>query len=84
MFTVLFRSACVGIAAAVAGLFVSLPILGYFSFRTVTSTGDVEAGWDLVALASARPVAFVVVPLVPFAVGFAIGFRYFSKSLPSK
>lgn len=84
MFKVLFRSACVGVAAVVVSACLGIPIVTYIVSRNVSNTGDVEMGWDLVSMAHTWPIASVVAPLVAFAIGFAIGFRYFSRSLPSK
>src|SRR5690348_11949535 len=79
---VIFRSACCGIAAAIAALFVWM--WGYMVVTAATlmrshPSGSVEVGWDLVTLAHNTPFRVAVVAVVGFAVGFGLGFRSFSR-----
>ena len=41
--------------------------------------GEPEVGWDLVIMAHQVPFWVWLIPLAFFAIGFLIGFRYFSK-----
>jgi uncharacterized membrane protein len=84
MFTVLLRSACCGVAGAV----LSVPayivaIFVYVSRHTPPlppeMAGKGEVGWDVLTMVHNGPVAFSVWLLAAFAIGFLLGFRYFSK-----
>lgn len=84
MFTIILRSACVGIAFLVAALFIGVPVMltvaTYYLERNSGHQSDGEVGWDLVTMAHLSPVSSVILPLLIFALGFVFGFRYFSKS----
>ena len=81
---VIIRSVCAGIAAVfmAAGLciFVGLPIATYFVSRNVPSGRDAEVGWDIVSIAHNYGVNAMWPPLLIFALGFFLGFRYFHRS----
>jgi hypothetical protein len=76
----ILRSACVGVAgvviAAVGGLFVG----GFIAALRTPPSPDGEVGWSFVVTPHDYPVLSVVLPLLAFAIGFAIGFRYFSRA----
>jgi hypothetical protein len=81
---VFLRSLCTGIAAVIAsaflGLFIGLPVAAYFlSKKLPPPPGGVEVGWDLVTLAHNTSPDFLLLPLFIFAIGFALGFRHFSR-----
>jgi hypothetical protein len=88
MFTVILRSAFVGLAAVVAatfvGFFIALPVTLYFLSKNAAPEGGGEIGWDLVSLYHNTPSGWLLLPLLVFAIGFYFGFRYFSKSLAAK
>lgn len=81
MVTVIIRSACVGIAAVVVSFVVGLPLVAYLASRGVQSNEGAEVGWDFVVSAHDWPVTFTLTPVAVFAIGFFIGFRYFSRRL---
>jgi ABC-type proline/glycine betaine transport system permease subunit len=76
----ILRSACVGIAAlAIAAL-----VIGFVGFSLAVmatpsqDTGN-EVGWDVLALIKGLPPWVWLFPVAIFAIGFGIGYRYFSK-----
>ena len=84
MFTVVLRSFCCGVAGAV----LSVPayivaIVLYVSWHMPPLppelAGQGEVGWDLLTMVHNAPVTIGIWLLAPFAIGFALGFRYFSK-----
>ena len=82
--TVFLRSLCAGIAAVIAsaflGFFVGLPIAAYYlSKKFPPPPGGGEVGWDLVALAHNTSPDLLFLPFLVFAIGFALGFRHFSR-----
>jgi hypothetical protein len=89
--TVILRSICVGIASLVAVAVVCLSVGIATAFRgasiNVPSGGrgtEVGVGVDLVTLVrNASPTA-ILLPLLAFAIGFYLSFRYFSKSAAGK
>lgn len=87
MFVVIIRSICAGVAAVFLAcglcIFVGLPIASYFlSGSAPPGPGDgMDVGWDLVTMAHNSPASAVLIPLLIFAIGFFLGFRYFSRSL---
>jgi hypothetical protein len=81
---VFLRSLCTGIAALIAsvflGLFIGLPIAAYYLSKKFPPTpGGGEVGWDLVTMAHNTSPDFLLLPLLIFAIGFALGFRHFSR-----
>jgi len=82
MFTVVLRSVCCGVAGAVLSLPAYMAaILLYVSRHTPPLPPGVtgEVGWDLISIVHNGPVAVSVWLLAAFAVGFLVGFRYFSR-----
>ncbi len=88
MFTVILRSTCVGIATTVAvcciATFVWLAIAMHSVAKHAAAEGGGEVGWDVVSLWHNTPPAVLLFPVLVFAIGFLIGLRYFSKSLPRR
>jgi hypothetical protein len=84
MFIIILRSICVGIAFVVGAIaisvFVGLPLAMYFLSRNAPAGGG-EIGWDLVTMFRNSPMSAPLVPMAIFAVGFLVGFRYFSRSI---
>ena len=78
----IIQSTCVGIASVVLSAFV----VGFVGFSLAAmsapsnspDTGQ-EVGWDLVTLARGLPLWVWLFPLAFFAIGFSIGYLYFSK-----
>lgn len=85
MFTVILRSVWVGIAFAVVAVFLSLFVGLIVPLNTVSTNtipgGGGEMTWDLVSIAHDYPTTALLLPLIAFAIGYFIGFRYFSRSL---
>lgn len=84
---VIFRSICCGVAATVVALFVWMwgdaIVTGFAQARSQPSAG-VYVGWDLVSLVHKPPLPLVLVAVLGFSVGFALGLRSFSRpSQPS-
>jgi hypothetical protein len=85
MGTVILRSFCCGVAGAVASVPVYCVALICWALRNTPpaprgETGGGEVGWDLLTMF--HNVGSGVVAgwfLAAFAIGFALGFRYFSK-----
>jgi hypothetical protein len=78
----ILRSLCVGIASvALAGCVSGFIALSLWSFNSSAAppSGGQEVGWDLMVLARHGSPWIYIVPLALFAIGFLIGFRYFSK-----
>jgi len=88
MLMVIISSICAGIAAVfmAAGLcvFEGLPIATYFVSRNAPSGQGGEVGWDVASITHSYGVKAIWPPLMIFALGFFLGFRYFSKSLTRK
>ena len=84
MIKIFLRSACVGIGAVIAvavlGVFVGLPLAGFFLLLN-SPRGEPEVGWDLVAMAQHTSPTVLLFPLFVFAVSFVFTFRYFSRRL---
>jgi uncharacterized membrane protein len=82
MFKVILQSACVGVGAVVAvavlGIFVGLPLAGFFLLGNVPP-GGAEVGWDLVTMAQNASPTVLLFPLCVFVVGFVFAFRHFSR-----
>jgi hypothetical protein len=82
MAKLILRSFCVGIASvALAGFiggFIALSLL-FFNSSATSQSGDQDVGWDLVTVVPDVSPWSYIVPLVLFAIGFLVGFRYFSK-----
>jgi hypothetical protein len=77
--TLIVRSSCVGIAAAVVTSVAGLFIIGISAAILHPSPSEApEVGWDVVVNLHDYP-AFGLIPLCGFAIGFALGYRYFSK-----
>jgi len=77
----ILRATCVGIAAVVlSGAAIGFVGLSLAAMQT-PSTPDTghEVGWDLLALAGGLPLWVWLFPIAFFAIGFGIGYRYFSK-----
>ena len=77
----ILRAACVGVAAVV----IAGAVIGFVGFSLAAmnpsnspDTGQ-EVGWGLIPLASGLPLWVWLFPLAFFAIGFIIGYRYFSK-----
>jgi hypothetical protein len=83
--TVLLRSVCCGIAAAVVsvpGYFVAMILwaLWITPHVPVSEKGNGEVGWDLLTMFdNLRPGVGLAWLLAAFAIGFFVGFRYFSE-----
>lgn len=84
MRVVVLRSFCCGVAAAV----VSVPLFFFtmicWASRNMPpvpggATGGGEVGWDLITMVRNGHLAIGAWLLVAFAIGFFLGFRYFSK-----
>jgi hypothetical protein len=77
----ILRSFGIGVAgialAGFVGGFIALSL--YFFNSSASSQGEQNVGLDLMALARNYFPWIYVVPLAVFAIGFLIGFRYFSK-----
>lgn len=88
MLAVIVRSMCVGIATTVAVCYIAtfgwLAIALHSVAKHAPAEGGGEIGWDLVSLSHNAPPAVLLFPVLVFAIGFLIGFRYFSKSLPRR
>jgi hypothetical protein len=82
MFTVVLRSACVGIAAVIVSAVLGVFVGGFILARNAPM-GQVEVGWDLVSMAHNTSPDFLLLPLLIFAIAFALAFRSFSRS-PSR
>jgi len=76
--TVILRSTCVGMTGAVVTSVASLIIIGISAAILHPSPEAPEVGWDVVINLHDYP-AFGLIPLCGFAIGFALGYRYFSK-----
>jgi hypothetical protein len=64
----------------VLGLFIGLPVAAYYlSKKFPPPPGGGEVGWDLVTMAHNTSPEFLLLPLFIFAIGFALGFRHFSR-----
>ena len=77
---------CYEVSCGVAGAALSLPayiaaIMLYLSRHTPPIPPGVtgEVAWDVISIVHHGPVAVGVWRLAAFAVGFLVGFRYFSK-----
>jgi hypothetical protein len=88
MFKVILRSTCVGIASIALAAFASVLIAIAFAvvdlWRIPQQPSEPEVGWDLITVWHGNPAAaklITVVAVAAFAIGFLIGFRYFSKSV---
>ncbi|MFZ3199722.1 MAG: hypothetical protein ACLQMT_10890 [Candidatus Acidiferrales bacterium] len=83
MSALILRSICVGIASvvitAIAGGFIAV-IVAISIGLLRQSSGGAEVGWDLVTMAHNLPTIWILLPLGVFAIGFLLGFRYFSKT----
>ena len=83
MFTLILRSICVGIASvvitAIAGGFIAAIVAISIGLLRQPPGGG-EVGWDLVTMAHNLPAIWILLPLGIFAIGFLLGFRYFSKT----
>ena len=86
MFKLILRSTCVGVAsialAAFASAFIAIAFAVVESWRNPQQPSDPEVGWDLVAMWHSNPTVMkltAVVAVAAFAIGFLIGFRYFSS-----
>lgn len=78
--TLILRSACVGIASAVVISIASLWIFAISSAILHPSPAEgPEVGWDLIGTWHSFSSAWLLVPFGGFALGFAIGYRYFTK-----
>jgi hypothetical protein len=76
----ILRATCVGIAAvAIAAFLAGFIALSLAAMNTPSQSGEFEVGWDLVPERSQLPLWAWLVPLGVFAIGFIIGYRYFSK-----
>jgi hypothetical protein len=76
----ILRSACVGVAAVViAGFIAGFVALSLAAMNTPSQSGGVEVGWDLVTTWHELSLRVLLIPLAVFAIGFGIGYRYFSK-----
>jgi len=76
MAKLILRATCVGIATLVLAAFIALSLA---AMNTPSQFGEQEVGWDFT---TGRPQltlwAWLVLPAA-FAIGFGIGYRYFSK-----
>jgi hypothetical protein len=79
----IIQSTCVGLASVVAGSFlIGFVGLSLEAMRTPANslaTGQQQVGWDLLVLLRQAPLWVWLVPIGLFAIGFAIGYAYFSK-----
>ena len=84
---VILRSVCAGVASVVAAFFlwiVGLLSYGfYLALKTPHPVGGV-VGFDVVTLGYNSPISATLVVVLGFAVGFALGIRYFSRPLRHK
>jgi len=86
MLTIILRSVCCGIAAAVIavpGYIVAS--IWYVARRTPAvpapaEAGGFEVGWDLMTMSHNATVGMSVWLLVAFAIGFLWGYWYFSRA----
>jgi len=80
MRNIILRSVCTGVASVVVGTFlVGFVALSLAAMSAPSQPGEPEVGWDLVIMAHQVPFWVWLIPLAFFAIGFLIGFRYFSK-----
>jgi hypothetical protein len=80
MVRLILRSACVGVAAvAVAGFVGGFIALSLAAMSTPSQSGEQEVGWDLITSWHQAPLWVWLIPLAAFAIGFFIGYLYFSK-----
>jgi hypothetical protein len=80
MLKIILRSVCAGVAAVALGTFiVGFIALSLAAMSTPSQPGEAEVGWDLITFAHQWPLWVWLFPLAFFAIGFLIGFRYFSK-----
>jgi len=79
---VILRSVLVGIASVVVAEFAYVLAL-FVLLAAESGLQNGEAGWDLESLIY-LPFALPIVPLLVFALGFALGFRHFHRSIPAK
>jgi hypothetical protein len=85
MFTVILRSTCVGIASVIAALAISILVGSLIAAHSMPgNSGDTEVGWDLLTIEHTLPIAWILLPMAAFAIGFCFGFRHFSRSLVRK
>ena len=89
LIVVILRSALVGIIAVVVVAFALIAgtIIVLFILAIRSAPHDGEVGWDPVTLVHNRPSlvpAVIIVPLLVFALGCALGFRHFHRSIPAK
>ena len=85
MRSVVLRSVCCGVAAAVVSAEVYVLAVFWYGVlktpaipRDPTGTGG-EVGWDLMTMMRNAPVVTSVWFVGAFAIGFWLGYRYFSK-----
>ena len=85
MLIVILRSIAAGIngvvLATAGAIFVGLPLALYLHAGNSPSGEGPEVGWDLVIMSHDYPISSKLIPALAFAIGFLVGFRYFSKSL---
>jgi len=84
MFTVILRSVCVGIAFLVVSAFAGGFAFALWFSRNLPAAPQQEVGWDLVTMYRNMSSTTRLLPLFFFAVGFLVGYRYFSRSLQDK
>jgi hypothetical protein len=76
----ILQSACVGFASVIVAAFVvGFIALSLSAMSTPSPDTGNEAGWDVLAVVKGVPLWVWLFPLAFFAIGFLIGFRYFSK-----
>jgi len=87
MLTIFIRSVCVGIAAiafvAIGGAFIGIVIAMAIAMLRPSPAGAPEVGWDLVVMIQDHPglaTGLMLAALLSFIIGFAIGWRYFSRA----
>lgn len=79
---VIFRSICCGMAATVVAIFAWMwghMIFAGFARAKAHPSGSVEVGWDLVTIGRNSPGTVAIVAVIGFGIGFALGFRSFSR-----
>jgi hypothetical protein len=81
---VILRSVCAGVAAVVAAFFLwvfGLLVFGVYLVEKTPHPVGGEVGIDVVTLAHNSSISATVVLVLGFAIGFALGIRYFSRPL---
>jgi hypothetical protein len=84
MTMIVLRSFCCGVAAAVVSVPLFFFTMIWWAMRNLPpapggETGGGEVGWDLITIGRSGHLAIGAWLLVAFAIGFSLGFRYFSK-----